>query len=340
MSFTTWLRNRNSTGAGKRSNGSRRQATCASRGVPCLQVERLEDRWCPSYTLVTSRVALAGTDSANWGTLAPTPLPSDITVANPFSILSTAGRSISVSATTANSFDVTQQVSAPPFHGNGIWNGNFAVGDWVLSTHGGGGKSNPITLNFGATAVAAGGAQIQPNSGGFSFSFTAQVDAFDAAGKSLASFTEKGMVTDAADNSAIFIGISSSSANISRIALSISKVSGGTGADKSWFAINQFDFRTGAVAAAPAISQPASATELAPLAPSLLSTGQPALPAAPHSGFAAPPASQSGILPTSDSTSAVLIGATDAVFAASHPAASDDNAGLIVPLSFSSLDAV
>ena len=41
------------------------------------------------------RTALAGTDSVNWGTLAPTPPPSDINVANPFTILSTAGRSIS-----------------------------------------------------------------------------------------------------------------------------------------------------------------------------------------------------------------------------------------------------
>jgi hypothetical protein len=343
MSFTSWLRNPSSTNAGKRSGSSRRKATGARRGVPCLQVERLEDRWCPSYTLVTSRAALAGTDSVNWGILAPTPPPSNTVVANPFSILSTSGRSLRVSAATVNSFDVTQQVSAPPFHGNGEWNGNFAVGDWVLATDGGNGKTNPITLNFGATTVAAGGAQIQPNSGGLSFTFIAQVGAFDAAGKSLASYTEKGTVTDAADNSAIFIGISSSSANISRIALSISKVSGGTGADKPWFAINQFDFRTSAAAAAPAISQPASAINLTPLMSSLLSTGQPVMPAASHSSPLLPstsPASQSGALLTSGTTSAVPVEATDAVFAASHPAASDDNAGLFVPLSLSSWDAV
>jgi hypothetical protein len=303
----------------------------------------LEDRWCPSYTLVTSRVALAATDTVNWGTLAPTPPPRDINVANPFTILSTAGRSISVSATTPNSFDVTQQVSAPPYQGNGSWNGNFAVGDWVLGTNGGAqAKTNPITLNFGATAVAAGGAQIQPNLGS-TLTFTAKVEAFDANGKSLASFTEAGTATNAADNSAIFIGISSSSANISQIALSISKVSGGTGGDKQWFAINQFDFRTSVVAAAPAISQPASAIDLAPLASSLLSTGQSVMPAAPLSGFAAPsapPASQSGVPSTSDTTSAVHVEALDAVFAASHAAASDDNAWLLGSLSFSSLDAM
>ena len=278
MWFPSWLRQRTAPSAHPRSKRSRRQATRARQAVPRLQVEQLEERWCPSFTLVTSRTALAGTDSVNWGTLAPTPPPSDITVANPFTILSTAGRSISVSKTIADSFVVTQQIGAPPASlGNGVWNGNFAVGDWVLDTSDNGGRTNPITLNFGATAVAAGGAQIQPNRGSVT-TFTAKVEAFDANGKSLASFTEAGTATNAADNSAIFIGISSSSANISQIALSLTKVSG-TGADRSWFAINQFDFRTSVVAAAPTISQPASAIDLAPLASSLLNTGQPALPA-------------------------------------------------------------
>ena len=129
MWFSSWLRSRTAPSAHPRSKGSRRQATRARQAVPRLQVEQLEERWCPSFTLVTSRTALAGTDSVNWGTLAPTPPPSDINVANPFTILSTASRSISVSATTANSFDVTQQISAPPNNGNGSWVGNFAVGD-------------------------------------------------------------------------------------------------------------------------------------------------------------------------------------------------------------------
>jgi hypothetical protein len=307
-----------------------------------LEVEQLEERWCPSFTLVTSRTALAGTDSVNWGTLVPTPPPSGIYVANPFTILSTAGRSISVSKTIPDSFFVTQQLSAPPYHGNGNWNGNFAVGDWVLDTSDSHGRTNPITLNFGATAVAAGGAQIQPNLGSV-LTFTATVVAFDASGNSLASFTEAGTATNAADNSAIFIGISSSSANISQIALSIKSVSGGTGGDRSWFAINQFDFRTSVVAPTPVISQPASAIDLAPLASSLLSMGPPVMPAAPLSSPAAPsasPASQSRGLLTSDTTSAVHVEATDAVFAVSHAAASDDNAWLLASSSFSSLDAM
>src|SRR6266849_6278270 len=130
MWFPSWHRPRTAPSAHPRSKRLRRQATRARQAVPRLQVEQLEERWCPSFTLVTSRTALAGTDSVNWGTFSVPPPPSGIYVANPFTILSTAGRSISVSKTIADSFLVTQQVSAPPYQGNGVWNGNFAVGDW------------------------------------------------------------------------------------------------------------------------------------------------------------------------------------------------------------------
>jgi hypothetical protein len=193
----------------------------------------LEPRWCPSYSLVTSRTALAGTDSVNWGTLGP----AGTVVANPFQILSTSGRSVSVSQPTQfGPFGVFEQ--APPTTA-GSWNGNFAPGDMLLKGGNLGMKeSDPTTLNFGATAVAAGGAQIQSD---YSGSFTAEVQALDASGNVLASFTEVGNSTNAADNSAIFIGISSSSANIYQIALSLTKAPSHTIGD---FAINKFDFRT------------------------------------------------------------------------------------------------
>src|SRR5207302_7033202 len=122
-------------------------------------------------------------------------------------------------------------------------------------------ETNPITLDFGTTAVAAGGAQIQPLFGSGD-AFTAKVEALDAKGKTLASFTEAGINSRASDNSAIFIGISSDSPNIYKIALSLTSVTNGL---KGYPAINQFDFRTSVVAAAPAISQSA-AIDLAPLA--------------------------------------------------------------------------
>src|SRR5262249_13542797 len=91
--------------------------------------------------------------------------------------------------------------------------------------------------------------------------YTATVEALDATGKSLAKFDENGTF-DGVPNSAIFIGISSSSADISQIALSIKK-----GQSKSSFYINQFDFRTSPLAA-PA----AAASRAQPAAPSA-STG-------------------------------------------------------------------
>jgi hypothetical protein len=91
-----------------------------------------------------------------------------------------------------------------------------------------------------------------------------------------------------------------------------------------------------------AAGQPASALSLAPLASSLLGTGQPPLPAAPLAGPAtpsAPPASQSSAPPASSVSSPPHAGSTDAVFAASHTATNDDSAWLSAPLS-SGLNAI
>jgi hypothetical protein len=200
---------------------------------------------------------------------------------------------------------------------------------------------NSITLDFGPLLnVAAGGAQIQLDT---QDPFTAKIEAFDVSGKTLASFREKGTSTGAEDNSAIFIGISSTSANMSKIVLSIQ-----VGASQGDFAINKFDFRTNPLAAATTASVldirgPASGLILAPPASSLFGTGQPALPGAPLSGPAAPsapPASPNGVPPGSDRTSTVHIGAVDAVFAAPHPAANENDTWLFAPLSLGSLDGV
>ena len=304
-------------------------------------VEALEDRRCPSFGLVTSRAALVGADSVDWGTLLPTPPPISYFVASPFTILSTAGTSITVSKTQVSSFDVTTQLSAPPYQGNGTWNGNFAEGDRVLYTTPGDDRAlNTITLDFGSTPVSAGGAQIQPNSRARPFNFTAQVDAFDAAGHHLASFTEKGSVTDAADNSAIFIGISSTSANISRIALSIKNISGGE--RKSAFAINEFDFQTSplALVAAPAAADRPLAGDPSSLTSSTIATTSqmvtPALmpePAAPP----APGASQNPTVPTDAMKSAARAGATGVGFASPGATKHDDSAESIAPIDSAAL---
>jgi hypothetical protein len=242
MWFPSILRWRTGPSAPNRSKRWRRQPARTKQTSARLQVEELEHRWCPSYSLVTSRTALAGTDLLNWSTLGP-PAPQTV-VANPFTILSAGGRSVSVSQPTQlGPFGVFEQT--PPTTADS-WNGNFAPGDMLL--YGGSPnylkKADPYTLNFGTTPVAAGGAQIESNYVG---KFTAEVQALDASGNVLTSFTEGGNATQTADNSAIFIGISSTSANIYQIALSLTRAPSNTIGE---FAINQFDFRAGPLAAA------------------------------------------------------------------------------------------
>jgi sugar lactone lactonase YvrE len=84
------------------------------------------------------------------------------------------------------------------------------------------------------------------------------------------------------------------------------------------------------VSAAPALKS-ASTTDLAPLASSLLDTGQQSLPGRSLSGLAAPFASGPSptvLLPTAGTPAAVPARAADAVFAASHAATNDDAAWL------------
>src|SRR5713226_3918670 len=136
MWFPSWHRPRTAPSANPRSRRSRRQATRARQAVPRLQVEQLEERWCPSFTLVTSRTALAGTDSVNWGTFSVPPGTYPIFPSNPFTILSTGGHSISVSEKvnlkTFNAMmeqDPCPTGSCFPYQD---WVGNFAPGDILL----------------------------------------------------------------------------------------------------------------------------------------------------------------------------------------------------------------
>jgi len=171
--------------------------------------------------------------------------------------------------------------------------------------------------------------------------FTAEIDALDAKGKTLARFTENGNATEAADNSAIFLGINSTSPTIYQIAISVTKAADDQ--SKGIFAINKFDFRTSALAAAtPAARQNSSPLDLTPLASSLIASEQSATPA-PLPGpvtSASQPANLTGVLPAFGTLSFTPAAAADAVFAASHPAANDDDAGLFAPLSPGSLDAI
>lgn len=172
--------------------------------------------------LVTSRSALGGTDFIDWADAGA----SFTQVTNPFAINSNGGLNVNVSKPSPGPFERRDE-------GNG-WAGNFAPGDALMWTND---TAGPMSLSF-SSLVFGGGAQIQQDSYG---AFTAVISAYDSGGNLLASFTLAGNGTSGEDNSAIFIGILDTVADISRIEIGMFQ------SDED-FAINQFDlvgFATG-----------------------------------------------------------------------------------------------
>lgn len=139
------------------------------------------------------------------------------TPANPFSISSVGGLSLTVGKTSAGTFERVDE-------GGFGWTGNFALGDALLWTSL---TSGPINIDFG-TSVFGAGFQIQNDSLG---AFQATLEAFDFSNASLGSFTFNGTSTQAQDNSAIFAGVLSTSSDVRRLSVNV------TGS--SSFAINQ-----------------------------------------------------------------------------------------------------
>ncbi len=114
------------------------------------------------------------------------------------------------------------------------WSGNFSPGDRLLWTLG---NNGPITINF-ANPIARVGTQIQANYYG---AFTAMITAFDSVGNTLGSFTRNDGNSAFANNGpAIFIGIGSDTANISRLQFSLPNAS----FNPEDFAINNLSLRS------------------------------------------------------------------------------------------------
>jgi len=145
-----------------------------------------------SVTLATSRSAF--NDVAYW--------PGNCRQ-NLHSVLSTSTNGVTITATDAGkSIDTDiQQPPGCPYDG---WSGNFAPGDDLLYTN----AHGPLTLTFGKGIFGA-GAQIGSNGYG---GFTAKI--CDNLGDC---FTENGIETKNADNSAIFIGLLDTSPGITSI---------------------------------------------------------------------------------------------------------------------------
>lgn len=153
-----------------------------------------------AVVLVISSAALGGNDTTDWSTLGPVDNP----VTSPFTTLTTGGRTFSGDSAS----ELNQQ--------DGItWNGNFAPGTLVLTSF-----AAPMTFSF-AQPIFGAGAHIQPqevedNDG----PFIAQIQAFNALDTLVGTFTRLGISSRTGDGTAIFIGIKSDLAEISKITFS------------------------------------------------------------------------------------------------------------------------
>lgn len=181
----------------------------------------------PSFavSLVTNRADLKGNDSIDWSSLGK--------VLNPFNPNSADFLGFSFSGTSAGGLGLDVDINpinppiTPPFVfktapiPQGIPT-NFANGDFLLFTglqfglFPAPGNPGPISISF-AQPVRAAGAQIavddEPN-------FVGTIKAFDINDNLLDSFSVNGTSSTVLDNSAIFLGVKSALAEISRIEFS------------------------------------------------------------------------------------------------------------------------
>jgi hypothetical protein len=174
-----------------------------------------------ALTRVTNRAALGGNDAIDWSQLGS----ASTAVANPFTATSAGG----VTATGTIPTGILARVD----QGNG-WNGSFAPGDAVLWTNA---NPGPLSLVF-STPVFGAGAQIEANYFG---AFTARIEAFNASGTSLGYFDVDGTSAPAGDNSAIFVGVLDSTADIKKLVFNVTKTANSAITD---FAINKLSLQT------------------------------------------------------------------------------------------------
>jgi hypothetical protein len=178
---------------------------------------------------INSRAALGGDDFIDWGTLGPSGTPLGLT----FPVTSNGGLTATVSST------ATPLGASRADQGPLDWNGSFAPGDELLFS--GAGSARPtVTIQF-STPVAGAGAQIEDAFLTGVSSYIAGLQAFDSINTLLASFTQTGISTEGSgNNSAIFLGVLSDTANIDHITYRISEATN----PLVGFALNQLDIVT------------------------------------------------------------------------------------------------
>ena len=188
-----------------------------------------------SASQVLLRADLHGTDFIDWG------LDRDGTTLGTSKNISTAvGLAAKVAVVAGNLTLQTQDLS---------WFGNFASGASLLSA-GRVTPKGPISITF-RTGLSAIGAQIQTRA----YSpFDGVIAVYDQLDHLLESYTRSGQSVNSADDSAIFLGVARSSADIFRVDFNI-------GVPLFEFAINQVDLIAGV--APPPVPEPLGLSLLA-----------------------------------------------------------------------------
>ncbi len=178
---------------------------------------------------ITSRTGLGGTDLVNWSQFGPT----NTTLTGLSNYISNNGLTGQIGDSSAASLEILQQENG--------WSGNFTQGDYALYDQGSGSNLN---ISF-STPVSAAGANIMSNPYGF---FNATITAYDSSSNLLATYTELGNSNGNNDGSAIFLGVSSPTSNISLI-----KYTTDTSVNSTYpgFAINQLGIRQNPSTAVP-----------------------------------------------------------------------------------------
>ncbi|MEH2446258.1 MAG: hypothetical protein V7K18_10865 [Nostoc sp.] len=183
-----------------------------------------------AVTLVTSRAIFGSNDGIDWSSLGKVfnpfaPDPSAF-LPNSFSAVSKGGLALGVTLPQVNDSGITPPfVFQTSFIPKGIPT-NFADGDFLLLTgfnprsgFPAVGNPGPLTISFDQPVFGA-GTQIAVDD---ILEFNAFVSAFDSANNLLGTFSVPGTSSVTLDNSALFLGIRSETANISRLVFSTSE---------------------------------------------------------------------------------------------------------------------
>lgn len=176
-----------------------------------------------TLSFTTTRADISGNDQLDWASLGPVVPPQPFKVL-PFSFTATSAGGLQVNV---NVPPVVNPAITPPLLFQTTATGiptNFAAGDFILFTgllpnqFPAPGNPGPLTLSF-ETPVRGAGAQIAVDD---TLIFSAFIAAFDRDNNLLGTFSAPGTSSLTLDNSALFLGALSDTANISRIEFSAS----------------------------------------------------------------------------------------------------------------------